>query len=334
LVSLAKANGLVSSGFKKEGLLSDTPENWSYLISEYSLDFGSPQMSWVFVDEAQDMSAIQRSLLAKLMSEHTRLIAVGDERQVLYVFRGASSDSLKRIKDTFNCKVLPLSISYRCGKSIIREAQKIVPQILSAKNAIEGIVEERGIVHTSEFKMGDFIICRANAPLIKMAYKLLSAKIPASIIGRDVAEELINLIKKMKTDNIKSLQTKLLAWREKEIAKVLKKDPHANITNIDDKYVCIFVAIEVYKPLNTNSLILAIGNLFFDGGGKENCVTLSTIHKIKGMEADRVWFADVYYLPSSRAIKPEDIKIEYNIKYVGITRARKHLIYFNSESLH
>jgi DNA helicase-2/ATP-dependent DNA helicase PcrA len=99
---------------------------------------------WVFVDEAQDTNDIQLEILSRLqkyptlhMSKETnqvseisssRLIAVGDPHQAIYGFRGANSDSMQRIAKRFSCKTLPLSVSYRCPKATVREAQRFLCQ--------------------------------------------------------------------------------------------------------------------------------------------------------------------------------------------------------------
>jgi DNA helicase-2/ATP-dependent DNA helicase PcrA len=115
------------------------------------------QQDWIFVDEAQDTNDIQLEILDRLqrptapqvMSElpedhparkgllhgamysrksPTRLCAVGDPHQAIYGFRGANSDSMSRIASRFSCKTYPLSVSYRCSRRVVEEAQKYLCQ--------------------------------------------------------------------------------------------------------------------------------------------------------------------------------------------------------------
>ena len=64
-------------------------------------------------------------------------------------------------------------------------------------------------------------------------------------------------------------------------------------------------------------------------------VTLSTIHKAKGMEWSRVYFLDSWRLPSKFARiaaedgNPEALRQENNLSYVAITRAKHELIYID-----
>lgn len=78
----------------------------------------------IFLDEAQDTNAVQRALLARMLTPAGRLIAVGDPHQSIYGFRGASSDAMTTLRDDFAMTELPLSVSYRCSQVVVKEAQK------------------------------------------------------------------------------------------------------------------------------------------------------------------------------------------------------------------
>ncbi len=104
------------------------------------LDAPFDQMDYVFVDEAQDTNEIQLEILERLQKPKfvatypednwraglslTRFVFVGDPWQAIYGFRGANTDSMSRIASRFSCKSFPLSVSYRCPKAVVREAQK------------------------------------------------------------------------------------------------------------------------------------------------------------------------------------------------------------------
>ena len=61
-----------------------------------------------------------------------------------------------------------------------------------------------------------------------------------------------------------------------------------------------------------------IDALFSEGGDESTVITLGTTHKLKGLEADRVWMlADTY----RRNMGGE----EANCWYVAVTRAKNHL---------
>ena len=54
------------------------------------------------------------------------VFAVGDEDQSIYAFRGSSSDICIRFKKDFDADVLKLVTNYRCSKSIVESAMKLI----------------------------------------------------------------------------------------------------------------------------------------------------------------------------------------------------------------
>lgn len=284
-----------------------------------------PQYDWIFVDESQDISAIQRTLLVKALKKTGRLVAVGDPKQAIYAFRGADSDSLNNIAKTFNCINLPLSISYRCPKAVVREAQRIVPYIEPSETAPEGIVSHLGFVNPSLFKIKDMVVCRSTAPLIRLAYMLISSKVPAKVMGRDIGEGLSALIKRMNARSLDELQRRLETWKNKEVEKLLKKDPEASLDPIEDKFTCAMCFIECSGATDVDGLLRAINTMF--GETSTGCVLLATIHKSKGLEAERVFILDSWRMPSPYAKLPHQKEQEDNLLYVAITRAQKELYY-------
>jgi len=303
-----------------------------YVPVIFNLSF--PQFDFVFVDEAQDVNLVQRIMITKCLKANGRLIAVGDPYQAIYGFRGADFNALQNISSLFNCKTLPLSICYRCAKSVIKEAQKVVPHIEYHESAIDGEVTALGDYGKVQFdaKANDMVICMANAPLVRLAYSLIGRKIPAKIVGRDIGTNLIKLIEKFKAYDLDDLENKLNAWCDKECAKLLKKDQDANTDKITDKFDAIMIFIESSGAVTITDLIRAISSLFEDEDGKrKDCVTLSTIHKAKGLEADRVYILDRWMLPKFEgAIQRAGIDQRVNLLYVGITRAKKQLLYIET----
>lgn len=96
----------------------------------------------LLVDEAQDLNRCQQEIALRAGK---RLILCGDDMQAIYGFAGADSGSIDRMNDLLsengdNVEVLPLTVSRRCAKSVIREAQRLVPDIEALDNAPEGTV--------------------------------------------------------------------------------------------------------------------------------------------------------------------------------------------------
>jgi len=75
----------------------------------------------VLVDEVQDFNKCQQTMLQNLIANGSRVVAVGDPYQSIYMFRGADSDSFNRVQEIVGGgnEAFVLPVNYRCGKKII-----------------------------------------------------------------------------------------------------------------------------------------------------------------------------------------------------------------------
>lgn len=102
----------------------------------------------IMADELQDLDAVQRRMLVKLVSEdgvdgaprtfHTLFVGVGDPHQAIYAWRGADSESMDRCREELDCVILPLSICYRCPTSHLDAAREYSPAIEARPDAPVG----------------------------------------------------------------------------------------------------------------------------------------------------------------------------------------------------
>ena len=108
------------------------------------LFFGFPvnQYPKIIVDEAQDLNILQHLMVGKALRHNGRVFITGDDRQAIMAFSGALSNSFHELVNKFDCTVLPLTVSWRCPRAVIEVAQRYVPDIQAAPNAIEGSVIE------------------------------------------------------------------------------------------------------------------------------------------------------------------------------------------------
>lgn len=285
-----------------------------------------PKFDFVFVDEAQDTNAIQRALLRKVLKPKSRLVAVGDPAQAIYGFRGSDSDSMDLLATEFNCKKLPLTVSYRCPTSVVEYARQWVSHIEAAPGAAEGAVTHLGNAWNAKtFRPLDMIICRTTKPIIELAFTLIRAHVPAKIRGKEIGEGLVNLIYRMRTKDLEELTERLGVYSEREAEKARAKGKDDKANAIMDKAECIYCLIEGLgeDDRTVEALVAAINNLFAD---KANAVTLSTIHKAKGLEADRVFWLNSSLCPAGWVRQEWQQQQERNLCYVATTRAVKELI--------
>lgn len=293
--------------------------------------YGAPmeQADLVLIDEAQDIAPIQHRLL-KRMTRH-RLAAVGDRHQAIYGFRGASYDSLDRISDAWNCQELPLTVCFRCPKEVVREAQKMVPHIEWAEGASEGLVKDHKEWDISILQPGDAILCRNNKPIIAMAFNLLRRQVRCTVLGRDIGKNLVNQVKKIQkrlgTEDLQEWRKELDAWTNNEQELARRKYQEAKAGTLEDRRETLHIFADNCGGNTVAHLIKTIEGMFSDTKAP---ITLSTIHKAKGLEWPRVFFLDPHLLPAKFATTVEQKVQENNLIYVGVTRALEELHYINT----
>lgn len=283
---------------------------------------------YVLLDEAQDLNKVQRLFIENIINIEGRLIAVGDQNQSIYSFSGSSIDSFLQLQNRPNTITLPLSISYRCSKNIIKKAQEIYPKAIEPfEKAQEGEVRNGNI---SEIKFGDLVISRKTAPLITVFFDLLKRGIKAQIIGKDIETGLLNLAERVQSKNHKDCYLKMND--ELEAVKLeLEKNKIENF-KLHPKYIALEEKIDVLNVIldniqNSYELVNVIKSIFNE---EKSAVRLMTIHKSKGLECERVFLIERYdgkiQCPNERAIKDWEKIQENNLLFVAYTRAKSQLI--------
>lgn len=283
----------------------------------------------VFVDELQDLNNLQRKLLGKISDSNTRVIGVGDPFQSIYGFAGSEPNSFDLFKQDYNCKELQLDVSFRVPSVILNEVLDLVPDIKSHK---EG-GEVRSVSYSDAIKLynpktRDFVLCRNNAPLLTLAFDLITLNIPAKIRGRDLVSQFVSTVKKAIGNEPFSTVVEALENAKQVELDVILNRRGSTATSLDyceDRYEsCIILA--------TNALLAKVTNIkefeefcneIYDENAK-GVVNLSTIHKAKGLESDNVFILDTKPI---RKGTDDQKQQEKNLLYVARTRAIKTLTF-------
>lgn len=299
-----------------------------YLPLLWKLSVG--RYDWVFIDEAQDTSPVRLALARAALAPGGRLIAVGDPRQAIMGFTGAGHDSLDQIAASFNAIRLPLSVSYRCPQAVVADARRFVSHIEASDAAPVGSVEHLAEIDPREIDRKGSIVCRNTAPLISAAFTLIAAQVGCKVLGREIGAGLIKLIEKQKAAGIDRLIEKLEAYREREVAAAVAKKEDAKAEGINDRIDAIRAVIDNLNETHRTvpALIEAIDRLFADT--VNGVVTLSTIHKAKGLEYPTVYILQPALSPSKFARQEWMRKQEVNLQYVAATRAQERTIYVDA----
>jgi len=288
---------------------------------------------WVFVDEAQDLNRAQLALVKRSIAPGGRALFVGDPHQAIYGFAGADANSTNNIIADMNCKVLPLSVCYRCPTTHVQLAQPLVPQIEAAPGAAEGVLEDIGEGDlVAKAREGDLVVCRTNAPLLSTCYNLIASGISASVIGRDIGQGLVSFINNVrkqypvKPDEFAAqFPTTVSEYTRWEVDKLSRRagNTEAAISALYDKAECIDVVFGACGAASYEALVQAIEMLF---ATDRPSIKLATVHKAKGLENGRVFILRPDLMPL-RMQQQWQQQQEENLMYVAYTRA-KEALYF------
>ena len=291
------------------------------------------EYDWVLIDEAQDTNATRRALALLLLKRGGRLVAVGDPHQAIYGFTGADADSLKLIAEAVSACHIPLTVSYRCPKSVTEFARQYVDHIRSTPSAPTGSVVTLP-THEALFDLvsaGDAILCRFNAPIVGLVYGFIAKGVPAKIEGRDIGNNLKVLARKWRVKKADTFVDKLDAWCEKETVKLRIREKESLAVSVEDRVRCLHVLVNRCLQLDpqcpdiVQAICSQIDSLFSDNVGKstKHLVLLSSIHRSKGCEWNRVFWLQAG--ESKWARKDWEKDQEVNLSYVAITRAQQEL---------
>lgn len=304
------------------------------------------QYDLLCVDEAQDLNPAQQRLVRKA---GRRLVMCGDDRQAIYGFTGADVDGLPTMDKVLSatdrgCELFPLTVTRRCGKAIVDEAKKIVPDFEAHDSNGPGKIGEARYpvqktrnywqqgsrthrlpydqTYLKDVESGDLVICRVNAHLVLQCTEHHKRGNRASILGRNVGEQVMALVEKVGAENIPDLISKVSDWRHKELEKEqAKRQPSdTRIINIESRADTILALCDGVGSMN--DLKAKVDDLFTDDPNRPG-VLHSSIHKAKGLEARHVFFLmpEGASCPHPMAKTAWAQQQEMNLKYVGITRA-------------
>ena len=291
---------------------------WLPLENNYAF----PNFDVMFVDEAQDFNEAQREMISKCVNGG-RCIIVGDKNQAIYGFRGADSNSISLFRERLETTErgiteLPLSITWRCPHSVVKEANRYVKEFSAPDSAIEGTV-----VVDSGFnpQRNDMVLCPYNATMVGAFYDLLSQGKSAYILGRDMTKGLINAVHRISKNNNMGVEEFERLFQQDfayNYQRLIQQKKQNQAMALEDKANCIQIFIN--KATTVGGIIQEIKRVF--DTKDEGEIMLSTVHKAKGLEAD-----NVYILATDRMPHPLSGKEGNNLCYVAITRAKKNLFF-------
>lgn len=178
-----------------------------------------------------------------------------------------------------------------------------------------------------DLQRGDWILCRNLKPLVQTYLWLTKNKVKSKIKGKDIGEGILAMINKTGAKSLRALHIMLDLDRERLLKKLQKRG--VRHPSLHPKMELFNQRLEVIECLmaevsDVAGLCRLIDNIFSDD---IRGIMLSTIHKAKGLENDRILFLCPELIPSKFATSEWMLEQERNLWYVAITRAKRDLIF-------
>lgn len=302
------------------------------------------------IDEAQDMNEDDFNLIKVLMeqNEEMRVIAVGDDDQTIYSFRGANPKYLEQILRMPQAVKYELVDNFRSKKNLVDFTNQFAESIHSrlkefpvearetdtgkiklvryqSDNLVEPLVQDilvTGLTGTT------CILTKTNKEAAEITGLLLENGMPARLIQSNDKFNLYNLLEVRYFWNQINVEDDTSTinddtWRN---AKRKLANEFSNSTRLE---ICnnMIKDFEMVNPKRKYKSDLEVFMReskvedFFNENGET--IFVSTIHKAKGKEFDNVFLMLDHFNPATNEAKRE--------LYVAMTRAKQNLtIHLNS----
>lgn len=302
------------------------------------------------IDEAQDMSAEEYALVKALMSnnEDMRVIAVGDDDQNIFEFRGSDSQYLYQLTKEPNSRFIEMTENYRSSRHVVHFANSFA-NIISRRMKSTPIVpvrKEDGRVelnhHASKYMyqplVENLIAHKEGHTSCVLTQTNEEAVIIVALLRKHgIKSKLVQSMEGFRFSNLAEVKY-LLKYIAKRVTTPLIPDDiweeakRATFKTYNESQCLPYVkrCTELFEQTYRAKYHTDLWEFVFESSVEDFCdvsdaeVVVSTIHKAKGREFD-----DVYMLIFDNPYKDEKLFRQY---YVGITRAKNRLfIHTNSD---
>ncbi|MFE7546719.1 UvrD-helicase domain-containing protein [Streptomyces gardneri] len=258
---------------------------------------------FVLLDEAQDTNPVLEEIF---LAQDAQRVCVGDPAQQIYEWRHA-----KDIMSAFPGRRLELTQSFRFGPAIAQVANRWLRAADSTMQLTGHATGESGL---GRVEVPDAVLCRGNADALAEVLRFLDAGVPVALTGGGtpllkIAEAALDLQAGRRTGHHELYL--FSSWGE--VQEYAEQDSAAA------ELRAIVELVDAYGP---RQIIATVGRMVDEDQAR---VVVSTVHKSKGREWDRVriggGFAPMDEHGAARAMHAAEARLAY----VAVTRARRLL---------
>ena len=332
--------GKVGSLEKSDAILKKTISR----ISNGEVEPNRITKTVLVIDEAQDMDADEFALIKLLIerNEDMRVIAVGDDDQNIYEFRGASAKYLEQFIKDNNAAKHELVENFRSKRNLVDFANQFVKRIRHRLKSTEIIAHqnEDGQVKLVRYKSNNLItplvndvlraeltgstcvLTKTNEEALQVAGLLLKNQLMAKLIQTNDAFSLLNLVEvRFFTrqidvgDDVFIVSDEIWDNARRQLVNTFRSSSRLELclTMIED-----FEATNPIKKYKSDWEVFVRESRMEDFFSDSiETIFVSTIHKAKGREFDNVFLMMDDFTPTSDADNRQ--------LYVAITRAKRNL---------
>ncbi len=296
------------------------------------------------IDEAQDMSIKEFSLVKALMdnNEEMRVIAVGDDDQNIYEFRGSNSSHMLQLTKEPGARFIEMTENYRSAKHIVNFANAFTKNISQRlkKTSITSMSAHNGYVsivsHSSKMLfqplLDDIVFRKPQPSTCVLTHTNEEAAIVVALLRKNgIKCKLIESMEGFRFCNLaemkyfqKSIDSNAYSTLITDEAWDKAKDATFRYYQRSTCLPYVKQCINSFEQTNKTKYYSDFKEFVYESSVEDFCelsdneIIVSTIHKAKGREFDRV-----FMLINGNNTNDDDIMRRY---YVGITRAKKQLI--------
>ena len=213
----------------------------------------------------------------------------------------------------FGMQERKLTTSFRCDSSIIKNVRWRAPDMKWRDDAAEGKVQVLRSWGETDVPEHSAVVCRNNAPLFATFVNLLQAGRRPVLSNKDVVHQIAKVLRSLGDESTPAemVVDRLIPEWEKKARRTRKDDD-----GIYDRVMSMVAICGMFPTLGEAIDFLQ------DAASRRGDITLSTIHRAKGLEFDSVFILD------AGLIREEGQ--DPNLKYVAETRAKHCLTYIES----
>jgi len=339
-----------------EDLLEHTIE--MYEIDERALARFKSRYLAITVDEYQDVNLLQQTLLERWLDGRDELCVVGDDYQAIYSFTGATPRYLLEMPRRYtHAQVIRLERNYRSSAQVLELANKLVPRLggapktLTSANGTTGptprlrpcdglagelktLVAEIRRLRTERVPYEQMaVLYRINYRSADYEEALHHARIPFQVAGggfleRPAARAALRQLQTAVSTEVVATVERLL----EEAQYIAEPDPSeltpAELARQQDLARLLDLAQEFDNGERSVADFVAHLRERFDSEQPRQAVRLMTYHLAKGLEFEAIFLPRLEQreLPFYRALDAGTVAEERRLFYVGLTRAKKHLL--------